>query len=909
MAERKTFEWFLNKYLSEGLSRNEAHTKALADYQGQSASATSPIDVPTRETTQLPPSPSGGGIPSATGREPTPMERIEALVLGGMGYDEALAAVARTTGVEAAKAGVPALVQSWKDADIDSALLYRPDMNVTEEDWLGMNDEERAFTMGLPRVGVSVGEEGEEGESATDALLRAFLEGEGAGGAGGGGISDIGPNQMLIYREQIANMVIDLMGDLLNREVSRHTMARDYVDRLLETAGMTVPEGMKYGPGREPGGASDVIRRIAGITGEAAFPREIQTTPIPTDLLKPSLTPHDTAISQAIEEARKASEAVGLKSGGVVSTRNQAGKLLGFAGGFGGQMSAYAARELLGRPTGGYDPYAKSSGFTDPYASKGGGVQTGSVYDELQFLRDTIAAETALEEARVSGYMPSGAPTLEMQRMENDYKSAIETASIYAAGTVEAAQASAAATEAAAALHAAAARYAADQGLKGDEVQAAATRYVADVQARTAGERLAFDKAAKQAELAANPRTIFESVFLNRGLQAPATAKALQQQVTPPGTFDVVGTTVPQAIPTTEQALAASPIPAQQQASSLLTMRGMGGGGKVYEGPIIARVGERSKKSKTKETDEYALLAPGSVIAPRNKGEKPTMRNAVASLFQQITKSKPSQPAAGQAGLVVDPWQDYFKKAGAGGLPAVPMQRGGTVKPYTAFPTAGSRASGQARTPINRTQLLDPSQMVASMMSLNEAPRPTETAEQFAARRESQEQRALQFVSGRRVTPSSAGGGGQTQAATDGGVTPTQTPGGDAFVPTDTAVVPTTQIVGDISTDVLPAELLEAPAFGGRITSSLMRPMAVRGAFGKSKEQLSDIFNALGTNAYDLAKLSPDELQARQSILSLLGIPPETYFEASRRATTGAYGQPLAGQGSYARQTAGRLLG
>lgn len=55
--------------------------------------------------------------------------------------------------------------------------------------------------------------------------------------------------------------------------------------------------------------------------------------------------------------------------------------------------------------------------------------------------------------------------------------------------------------------------------------------------------------------------------------------------------------------------------------------------GKVLDGPQLIRVGERSKADKKYATDEYLLAPPGTIVAPRLKGEKPTPENAAKALL------------------------------------------------------------------------------------------------------------------------------------------------------------------------------------------------------------------------------------------------------------------------------------
>lgn len=100
-----------------------------------------------------------------------------------------------------------------------------------------------------------------------------------------------------------------------------------------------------------------------------------------------------------------------------------------------------------------------------------------------------------------------------------------------------------------------------------------------------------------QAERAANPRRIFEALYSQARLQPTEMAKSLQEKMTIPG-FRLGGRVTGAAK------------------------------GKVVEGPALSRVG--------KHDDEYALLAPGSVVAPKPEGEPATVGNALSAILYQM---------------------------------------------------------------------------------------------------------------------------------------------------------------------------------------------------------------------------------------------------------------------------------
>jgi len=63
--------------------------------------------------------------------------------------------------------------------------------------------------------------------------------------------------------------------------------------------------------------------------------------------------------------------------------------------------------------------------------------------------------------------------------------------------------------------------------------------------------------------------------------------------------------------------------------------------GKAVTGPTVVQVGEKGK--------EYALLMPGSVVAPMGKGEKPTMTGGLKAILEQVFKSVPQGAQGGMS--------------------------------------------------------------------------------------------------------------------------------------------------------------------------------------------------------------------------------------------------------------------
>jgi len=814
------------------------------------------------------------------------------------------------------------------------------------------------------------------------------------------------------------SLSIDLLADMMNRTTAQRLAAKDYVDTLMTVAERAPMAGQVYRAGAEPGGAMDVLNRIAGITGE--FPREIGTAQIPVGMLNQPVPTTEEELARSGGLARNMLAGQGIGPGGELSAFPTVEDVYAAAGtAKGGKVvRAQEGRTVTaadgtiyyldanGRVTGRYNPNRAD------VSNAGAPVVSGTDQDILDFLRRQVAAETALNERQIDideavarGYFPGGAPTAAMQTAKMDYERALEVARINAGS----ASAAAAAEVAAANLYAEAQRYAADQGLKGAEVSAAAQRYVADVGAKTAAERLSFEKVSTQATLGTNPRRIFESLFLGRGLQSPGSVTAAQN-----------------TIPT--------------------NVMGMADGSKVVDGPALLLTGDRKPRKGDKwDVSEYVLASPGTVVAKRPKGEPPTTRNAIRAIMAQVEES--------QAGTTVkpkvtqqqqDPWRAYFlnaakpprRMAGGGvttnwtetryhrtpvnlGPTAAPAGGGGGGAPgggrdlgYWAPGGAGGVTEGSygggggpvlgliGQAPAN----------VAGMLNLN--PAGQSYADRFLASPEGQmiaainrrkygagpggvidpmtkylygsfqRREALGFPAptGQELSQNIYQQGAQGTAQkrlrlmTNGGYDPDGNKVGPEYfiqryggsmdeynaittpeekntylrwiaagkpsphpVPTKSGAVVKMQGGGttvppwvawandqggaastdwltdptlDIPTDVLPPEMLETPAFTGGVLSSLYRPRPIRGAFGETKEQLGERFNPLASNYYNMAKMSGTEQQAYAGLLSMLGMEPADYFEASKVATAKTFGAPVASASPLVgRRFAGSLLG
>jgi len=111
-----------------------------------------------------------------------------------------------------------------------------------------------------------------------------------------------------------------------------------------------------------------------------------------------------------------------------------------------------------------------------------------------------------------------------------------------------------------------------------------------------------------QAERAANPRRIFEAIYAQARLKLPKLAKSLQEKVNLPGFA---------------------------HGGSVRTERGTSQG-KTVAGPVLALVG--------KDDDEYALLAPGSVVAPKKAGDGDDVETAKLRIVEQMAKGGTVSP-------------------------------------------------------------------------------------------------------------------------------------------------------------------------------------------------------------------------------------------------------------------------
>jgi hypothetical protein len=77
-----------------------------------------------------------------------------------------------------------------------------------------------------------------------------------------------------------------------------------------------------------------------------------------------------------------------------------------------------------------------------------------------------------------------------------------------------------------------------------------------------------------------------------------------------------------------------------------------GDGGTVLHGPSLVHVGERKPGDKKYATDEYLLAMPGTIVAPRKLGEKPTAANAAKALLKQGQKLGMLEPGSTPADLM-----------------------------------------------------------------------------------------------------------------------------------------------------------------------------------------------------------------------------------------------------------------
>ena len=679
------------------------------------------------------------------------------------------------------------------------------------------------------------------------------------------------------------DLTIDLLSDMMQRTTAQRLAAKDYVDTLMSVAEKAPMPGQEYYAGSEPGGARDVLREIAGIEGE--FPRKIGTAEIPTGMLQPNLPTTEESLTTGRDLARKLFAEQGIGPGGEATagfpTVETVQQMAGTAKE--GKIIKAAQGTVQIDPFGEYSPEQlnslanlQASGLV-PTIGRGdsrGGTSTvvsGTEQDVLGFLRDQIASENRLKsrdidisEALARGEFPGGAPTADMQKAQLNYQEALEVAKINAGS----AQAQANAQKAAAALYAAAQKYAADQGLKGAEASAAATKYVANVQARTAAESLMFEQAKTQATLGANPRTVFESLFANRLMTPPSRVSALQGQIR----TNVM----------TPVSLGGRPTPRAKE------------GAKVVEGPSVVLVGDRKDGDKDWDTSEYALLQPGSVVAKKRRGEKPTVRNAVRALMGQVEEM---QGGGGVGGYEYPNWvkpfegtaEDYKKKAGGYDL------LGWTGQVAQPTPVASSQTGGTPAVNLI-TQARNSPFIQARIQAFMRAASGAGGSGSLGRLEMMKRQKEKYWHRPRPVRPGQEPEG----MATGGGVAPPNT------APPSWMLNPTE----DIPEDFLPRELLNSPALGGTATSSLIKPSPIRGAFGETKEQLGQRFNPLATSYYNLGKRSGTELEAFSGLLSLLGIEPQDYFEASRRATASTLGTAMNSTAPFvARRFAGSLLG
>ena len=115
-----------------------------------------------------------------------------------------------------------------------------------------------------------------------------------------------------------------------------------------------------------------------------------------------------------------------------------------------------------------------------------------------------------------------------------------------------------------------------------------------------------------QAERAANPRRIFEAIYAQARLKPTQLAKSLQEKIN---------------------------IPGFAHGGSVAGRKGTiykAAHGKTVEGPTLALVG--------KDDDEFALLAPGSVVAPKQPGDGDDVGTAKVRIAEQMAEGGTVSP-------------------------------------------------------------------------------------------------------------------------------------------------------------------------------------------------------------------------------------------------------------------------
>lgn len=162
-------------------------------------------------------------------------------------------------------------------------------------------------------------------------------------------------------------------------------------------------------------------------------------------------------------------------------------------------------------------------------------------------------------------------------------------------------------------------------------------------------------KAGMEAELAARPRDYIKLAFLRAGQNMPESLKGLSGGPTVPS-FEPSTYTAPQPEVPTIPTNAPPSTPQSTEEDDRLPYGAYtlpynrvrrSAEGTVSQGPHLSTVGE--------EGAEYALLPPGSVVAPKDPNEEPTEDNAVRAIMRQLlqaTESQASVPPAAE-GVVV----------------------------------------------------------------------------------------------------------------------------------------------------------------------------------------------------------------------------------------------------------------
>lgn len=143
--------------------------------------------------------------------------------------------------------------------------------------------------------------------------------------------------------------------------------------------------------------------------------------------------------------------------------------------------------------------------------------------------------------------------------------------------------------------------------LKGQQTLAGRAQTLAEQQAK-------YEQGMGRAQMAANPRDLFTLLFKARGKPTPTPLTGL-------GTADVFGLKHGGAVRGAQRALIRC-----------------ASGGQAVEGPALVLVGDGAGGVK-RGSAEYMLAQPGSVVAPKPKGERATVANAAKAIAGQLSKT------------------------------------------------------------------------------------------------------------------------------------------------------------------------------------------------------------------------------------------------------------------------------